>query len=175
MFVKKPDLSKISLAEAKDIIKKWHPRLNATSAVALVFMLSTIILGVKSCKSGKEIENLEADKNKLHEEVVTALNALQEKAEETNSYAMEASQVCGLREENQELRDSIQELGGSNQELIDSIGVLNAKLKKCQAQKKTVRRTVRPAVVKPAAQDTTPTVIEIKVKRTYHWDYSKCR
>lgn len=161
MFVKKPDLSKISLAEAKNIIQKWHPRLNATSAVALVFALSTIILGVKSCKNGKEIESLEADKNKLHEEVVAALNGLQEKADETNYYAIEASQVCGLREENQELRDSID--------------VLNAKLKNCQAKKKTVRRAVKPAVVKPAAQDTTPTVIEIKVKKTYHWDYSKCR
>ena len=72
-----------------------------------MFALSTIILGVKSCKNGKEIESLEVDKNKLHEEVVVALNGLQEKADETNCYAIEASQVCGLREENQELRDSI--------------------------------------------------------------------
>ncbi len=170
MFVKKPDLSKISLAEAKDIIKKWHPRLNATSAVALAFMLSTIILGVKSCKNGKEIESLEADKSKLHEQVVTALDSLQKTAGETKSLAMEASQVCGLREENQELRDSIQGLRGSNQELIDSIGVLNAKLKKCQAKKKTV--VVQSAPKKAEAPKDTFNV-DVKIKRTYYWTYGR--
>lgn len=166
MWIKKPNTASMTKAQLEDVIKKWQPKINGARIIAFALTLLSLGLGVKSCKQGNDIEEKNAKIENLkgaNEDLQSQLGGIGSQLQDIEEYAKQASEACGLRDQNEILIDSIAKLNEENLEL-------RKKLKKCQGAKKTV--VVQSAPKKAEAPKDTFNV-DVKIKRTYYWTYGR--
>ena len=178
MWVKKPDMSTMTKSQLEDVIKKWHPKINGARIIAFALTLLSLGLGVKSCRNDKEIGEKNAKIENLkgaNEDLQSQLGGIGSQLQDIEEYAKQASEACGLREQNEILIDSIAKLNEDKKILNNEILELRKKLKKYQQSKKKItvqKDTVyvqQPKVAEP--KDTFN--VDVKIKRTYYWTYGR--
>lgn len=173
MWIKKPNMASMTKAQLEDVIKKWQPKINGARIIAFALTLLSLGLGVKSCKQGNDIEEKNAKIENLkgaNEDLQSQLLSKDSQLQVIEKYAKQASDACGLRDQNEILIDSIAKLNEDKKILNDENLELRKKLKKCQGAKKTV--VVQSAPKKAEAPKDTFNV-DVKIKRTYYWTYGR--